>query len=167
MPVPTVRMLTSKMMSRGRKADFLGEQLVGALADGDLVVGGDGLALLVEGHDDDRRPVAPDQPGLLQEFLLALLQADRVDDRLALDALEPGLDDRPLGAVDHDRDVRDVRVGGDQVEEPGHRLLAVDQAFVHVDVEDVGAALDLLAGHRQGGLVIAALDQAGEPASSR
>ena len=31
---------------RGREADLLGQQLVGALADRDLVVGGDGLALL-------------------------------------------------------------------------------------------------------------------------
>ena len=50
----------------------------------------------------------------------------------------------------------DVGLGRDQVEEPGHRLLAVDQALVHVDVEDVGAALDLLAGDGQRRLVVAA-----------
>ena len=55
---------------------------------------GDGLALLVEGHHDDGGAVAADEPGLLEELLLALLEADRVDDRLALDALQPGLDDR-------------------------------------------------------------------------
>ena len=38
MPVPTVRMLTSKMMSVGREADLLGQQLVGPLADRDLAV---------------------------------------------------------------------------------------------------------------------------------
>ena len=58
-------------------------------------------------------------------------------------------------------------LGGDQVEEPGHRLLAVDQALVHVDVEDVGAALDLLAGDGERLLVIALLDQPGELAASR
>ena len=54
-------------------------------------------------------------------------------------------------------------LGRDQVQEPGHRLLAVDQALVHVDVEDVGAALDLLAGDGQRLLEVALLDQAGEP----
>ena len=59
------------------------------------------------------------------------------------------------------------RIGRDQVEEPGHRLLAVDQALVHVDVEDVGARLDLVAGDGQRGLEVAALDQPGELSSSR
>ena len=53
----------------------------------------DGLALLVERHHDDGGAVAADEPGLVEELLLALLQADRVDDRLALHALQPGLDD--------------------------------------------------------------------------
>ena len=147
----------------GREAGLLGEQLVGALADGDLVVLGDGLPLFVERHHDHRGAVAADQPGLAEELFLAPLQADRVDDRLALHALEPRLDDAPLGAVDHDRDLGDARVGRDQVQEPGHRLLAVDQALVHVDVEDVGAPLDLVARHGQRGLEVAALDQAGKP----
>ena len=74
---------------------------------------------------------------------------------------------RPLRAVDHDRHLGDVGLGGEQVQEPRHRLLAVDQAGVHVDVEDVGAALDLLAGDGEGGLVVALLDQPGELAASR
>ena len=160
-------MLTSKMMSFGREADLLGQQLVGPLADGHLAFGGDRLAGLVEGHHDHRGPVAADQPGLLEELRLAFLQADRVDDRLALHALQPGLDDAPLGAVDHDRNPGDGRIGRDQVEEPGHGLLAVDQPLVHVDVDDVGPVLDLLAGHGQGGFVVAALDQPGELLASR
>jgi hypothetical protein len=37
MPVATVRMLGSKMMSSAGKADFVDEDSVGALADADLV----------------------------------------------------------------------------------------------------------------------------------
>ncbi len=51
----------------------------------------------------------------------------------------------PLGAVDHDRHAGDVRLGGDQLEEGGHRLVRVEQALVHVDVDDLRAVLDLLA----------------------
>ena len=42
-----------------------------------------------------------------------------------------------------------VGLGRDQVEEPGHGRLAVDHSLVHVDVDDVGAVFDLLAGHGQ------------------
>ena len=48
-----------------------------------------------------------------EERLLAFLEADRVHDALALDALEAGLDDRPLRRVDHHRHARDVGLGGD------------------------------------------------------
>ena len=51
---------------------------------------------------------------------------------------------RPLRAVDHDRDARDLRLGRDVVEERRHRLLGVEHALVHVDVDDVGAAAHLL-----------------------
>ncbi len=81
----------------GRKADLFGQELVSALADCDLAIGRVGLALLVEGHDHDRGAVAQNLLGVLQKGPLALLQADRVDDRLALHALEAGLDHAPLG----------------------------------------------------------------------
>ena len=44
---------------------------------------------------------------------------------------------------------------GDQVQELRHRRFAVEQAFVHVDVDDVGAAFDLLAGDGDGFFVLA------------
>jgi len=48
---------------------------------------------------------------LLDEVLLALLERDRVDDALALAALEAGLDDVELGGVDHERQLVRVRDG--------------------------------------------------------
>ena len=119
------------------------EQAIGALADVDLALDRVGLAPLVEGHDDDGGAVPPYEPGLVQEILFAFLQADRVDDRLALHALQPGLDHRPLRAVDHDRQAGDLRLGRDDVEEGRHGRFGVEHPFVHVDVEDVRAAADL------------------------
>ena len=130
----------------GREADLLGEQLERPLADADLVVDFDGLALLVERHHDDGRAVPAAQLRAAQEFLLAVLEADRVDDRLALQRLQPRFDHRPLAAVDHHRHGGDVVLAGDQPQELRHHRFAVEQGLVHVDVDDVRAAVDLLAG---------------------
>ena len=40
---------------------------------------------------------------------------------------------------------------------------AIDHPFVHADIDDLGAVLDLLPGNGERGLVLAGLDQAGEP----
>ena len=128
----------------GIEARVFGQQRVGALADRDLALDGLGLPLLVERHHDDAGAVPADQLRLGEEVRLAFLQADRVDDGLALDALEAGLDDRPLRAVDHERHARHFRLGRQVVQERRHGALGVEHAFVHVDVDDVGAAAHLV-----------------------
>ena len=80
MPVPMAKMFGSRMMSSGAKPASSVSSSIGALGDRDLALDGVGLALLVEGHDDDRGAVAAAQPGVLEERLLALLERDRVDD---------------------------------------------------------------------------------------
>ena len=147
----------------GREPGLLGQEPVRALADLDLPLGRLRLPLLVERHDDDRRAVASDHAGVLEEGLLPLLQRDRVDDALALQALEAGLDDRPPRAVDHDRQAGGLGLGGEQVEEARHRRLAVEQVGVHVHVERVCPAAHLLERHLDGGLEIPGLDERPEP----
>ena len=75
---------------------------------------------------------------------------------------QPGLDHLELRRVDHHRDAGDVGLGGDQVEERDHRLHAVEQALVHVDVDDLRAVLDLLAGDDERLGVVAVRDQPAE-----
>ena len=57
----------------------------------------------------------------------------------------------------------DVGLGGDQLGEAVHRRDAVDHALVHVDVDDLRAGLDLLAGDGERRGVVAGLDQVAEP----
>ena len=64
--------------------------------------------------------------------------------------------------IDHHRDAGDIRLGGDEVEERHHRLFGIQQAFVHVDVDDLRAVRDLVARHLKGGGVIAGRDQLAE-----
>ena len=132
------------------EADLVHQQVVGELADLDLVRGGFSLPLrldagnqifLLERDDDDRGPEALHRPGLFEELVDAFLQADRVDDRLPLDALEACLDDLPLQscrlAIGN---LAMSRLGRQQVQEAGHLRLAVEQVRVHVHVEDVRRA---------------------------
>ena len=69
---------------------------------------------------------------------------------------------RPAGAVDHDRQARDLGLGGDQVEEGGHGRLGVEEVGVHVHVEDVGAAAHLVERHVERPLEVVRLDQPSE-----
>ena len=135
------------------------EQVVGAAADFDLALLGVGLADFVERHDDDRGAVAADLGGDFEERRFAFLHADRIDDRLARDALEPGLDHAPLRAVDHHRHARDVGLGGEALQIGRHGEFAVEQSLVHVDVDDLRAGLDLLQGHGNRGVIVAGEDQ--------
>ena len=100
--------------------------------------------------------------GAAQELGFAVLEADRVDDRLALQRLQARFDDRPLAAVDHHRHGGDVVLAGDQPQELRHHRFAVEQGLVHVDVDDVRAAFDLLTGDLDGLFVLLVLDQPGE-----
>ncbi len=75
---------------------------------------------------------------------------------------KPGFEHGPVRAVDHHRHAGDVGLGGKQVEELGHHLRPVQQALVHVDVDDVRPALDLLPGDGDGLGQVAFADQPGE-----
>ena len=150
-----------------REPLLVDQDAVRAGADLHLAVGGRRLAVLVEGHDHDGGPVAADQARLVAKVGLAVLQADRIHDRLALHAPQPGLDHLPARRVDHEGEARDLGLGREQVQEGHHRGLGVEQPLVHVDVDDLRAAPHLLARHLDGRLVVAVADEAGEAPRSR
>ncbi len=146
----------------GREAHLSDQNVVGALGDRALALQRVGLALLVEGHDHHGGAVAAHDLGMFDERRLALLHRDRIHHRLALQALEPRLDHREFRRVDHHRHARDVGLGRDQVEEGRHRLLGIEQALVHVDVDDLRAVLHLVAGDGQRRCVVARGDELAE-----
>ncbi len=150
-----------------REAGFLGEQAIGAGADFNLARPCVGLALFIERHNDDGRAIGFHETGMMQKRRLALLQRDRIDERLALHAFEAGLDHLPLRGIDHDRHASDIRLGGDEIEELDHRGLRVDQALIHVDVDDLRAIRHLIARDIERGGVIARRDQLAEARRSR
>src|ERR1019366_4514856 len=103
--------------------------------------------------------ITPDKSSLTDERVFALLHRDRVDDALALQALEPGLDHLPLGGVEHEGHLRYGGLGGGEGQELLHRRLGVEHALVEVDVDDHRTGFDLLARDLERGVVIVREDE--------
>ena len=81
--------------------------VVDALADAELPVGVARLALLVDREADHRGAVLACERHHAVEARalgLAVLEVGGVEDRLAARVLQPGLDDRRLGGVEHQRE---------------------------------------------------------------
>ena len=139
----------------GLEAVAVDGEVVDGLGRAQLPLGGAGLALLVDARAHDRRPVLPSQREEAVEAGaggVAVLQVHRVEDGLAADPLEGGLDDGRLGGVD---DEGDARLGGEPADDLVHVGDAVLAGVVDADVEDVGALLDLVTGHGHAGVPVA------------
>ena len=133
----------------GRKVELIDQHAVGAFANFNLALISVGLTFFVKRHHHRSSTIALEQFGLVHERHQPFLHRYRIDNALALNAAQASLDHAPLGAVDHDGHARNIGLAGDQVQKPDHRCLAVQHGLVHVDVDDLRAVFNLLAGHGQ------------------
>ena len=133
-----------------RRESDVGQQPVGTLGNGRLTLVVGGLALLVEGHHHHSSPQPAQFACFLNEGLFAVLQADGVDDTLALCVLQTRQDGVPVRRVNHQHRTADGRVVGDVAGEGLHLLTTVQHGVVHIDVDDRCATFYLLAGHGHG-----------------
>ena len=115
-----------------------------------------------EDLDFPDRTIATHFTCAFSERLFSVLHRNRIDHTLALDRLESRLDDCPFGGVDHYGNPGDIGLGREQVEEACHRRLGVEEALVHVHVDDLGATLNLLERYLDRRFVVILLDQARE-----
>ncbi len=81
---------------RGIESHFLGQDFKGTFANVDFAFNGIRLTAFVKCHDDDGGAVCASKSRQFNELFLALFQADRVHNRLALHATKPCFDDGPL-----------------------------------------------------------------------
>ena len=142
-----------------RDAGAFRQEPISAGADIDSPLKIIGLPGFIERHHDDRGAVPFHQSRLPQKFFLAVLQADRIHDRFSLDAFQSRFDHAPLRAVNHHRHPRDLWLTPDEMEELRHRRFRVDHSLVHVDVENVGAAVYLLPRYDERALEIVGQNQ--------
>ena len=116
------------------------------LGDLHLLLGGAGLALLVDGQRDHRGAVLGDQfHGLVEPRLrpVAVLVVHRVDRAPAAEMLQTGPQHRGFGGVQHDRQ---RRRGGQPACQRGHVGHAVTADVVDAQVEQVRAVAGLVLG---------------------
>ncbi len=138
----------------GLDAVAFDRQVVDALAHLQLPVGGAGLALFVDGETDHCGPVLARQRHHAVEALpgvFALLEVRRVEDGLAAGVLQPSLEHRRLGRVEHQGQ-------GCLRREPAGNLVHVGGAItpdvVDAHVEHVRAFLDLVPSHLHAGVPV-------------
>ena len=143
----------------GIETDLVHQQTVSPCADFDLAFISIGLPLFIKSHHDDGRPKAFHLPGMDQENFLSFFQRDGIDDALALHAFQSSCNHVPFGRIYHDGHAGNLRLGGQQVQERHHLLPGIEKPVVHVDVDDQGSILHLLAGDFQSLFVVFLFDQ--------
>ncbi len=142
----------------GREADLLGQELIGALANVDLALDGVGLALLVEGHDDDGGAVAQHllrviencaSPSFMEIELTMALPCTHLSPASMTLHLELSImiGTREMSGSEAIR-FRNVVMAFSESSRPSSMLTSSDH----------GAGLDLLARDGEGGRVVVGLD---------
>ncbi len=121
-------------------------ELVQPLGDAELVRRELGHADFVDGERHHRRAVFARELQAFFRLVLAVLEVDRVDDRLAAVELERRLDHLGVGGVDHQRRIDGAAQARNHLGHVGE-FLAADEGGA--DVERVRAFLDLLARHAE------------------
>ena len=102
------------------------------------------MPLLVESHNHHGSAVRAAFVGEVDEGLFTFLEAERVDDGLALYAFQSRFDYLPLTRINHNRHAGNIGFRSDKVEEVLHGINTIEHAFIHIDVDDLRAALNLL-----------------------
>ena len=144
-----------------RQAVPVAGEIVKPLGDAQFVVGLLRHALFVDRQGDDRGAEALRQFQPLVGRLLAVLEIDRVDDRLAAVELERGFQHRVLGRVHDQGRVDRAPHAADDLVHLGD-LVTADKGGA--DIEGVRAFLDLLAPHLDAAVPVAGFLQAAEGA---
>ena len=130
-----------------REAHLFGQNFVCAATNLNFARAGIGLAHFIEGHHHHGGTITAHHLRVVDKGINAFFHRDGVNNAFTLNTLQPFLDDFPLRGVNHDWHPGNVRLTGYQVEEAHHRRFGVEHSLIHIDVDDLGAALNLLAGH--------------------
>ena len=78
---------------------------------------GIGLSFFIKSHHDHRGAKAFTDDGLLDEFFFSFFHGNGIDDTFSLHTFQTGFNDTEFGRIDHDRNLRNIGLALDQVQE--------------------------------------------------
>ena len=105
------------------------------------------LSFLIKSHHHSGSSQFLYQTGMFYKFLLPFLQRNRIDNRFSLQTFQSGLNDFPLGRVNHDGYTGYIRLGHDQIQESSHLLPGIQQTVIHIHINHQSTVFHLLAGN--------------------
>lgn len=150
----------------GWEVRLLDQGLVRALANCEFALSRDGLAFLIEGHDDNGGTIFFHDFRLVNEVLFPFFQGDTVYDTLSLHLLQTGLDDGKVRGVDHEGNTGHVGIGGQKAYELLDNRLSVDHSFVEIDIQNLGSFFDLFLSNVHAAIQVVFCYHPGEEARS-
>ncbi len=131
----------------GLEAVLVDAEVVDALGDGQLAIGGLGhrfFGVFVDGEGDDGCSVSFEHGADGVDFVFAVFEVDRVDDGFAAGEFEACFEDVDFGAVEHEWNGDVLGVAGDDA---FHVRDAVATDVVDADIENVGTLGDLVSAY--------------------
>ena len=102
-----------------------------------------------------------------QELSFAFFHGDRIDNGFALYAFQACFENLPFGAINHHGDARNIRLARHELQEARHGRNPVNQTVIHIDVNNLRAAFDLLPRNGKRLLVIIIDDEFFKPRGPR
>ena len=120
------------------------------------------LTFLIESHDYSSSTQLLYHSGTFYKNPLSFLQRNGIDDRLSLQTFQACLYDFPLGRVYHNRNTGNLRFGHDEIQESLHFFLGIQQAVIHIHIDDQGSIFYLFTGNTQCFFVVLFVNQAEE-----
>ena len=118
------------------KTDFVHEKMISTLTNLYFTGRGVSLPFLVECHYHDCRTILFYLTGMSQERFFSFFQGDGIHDGFPLQAFQSSFNDFPFGRVDHDGHTGDIRLGSNQIKESRHFLTGIQQAIIHIYIND-------------------------------
>lgn len=141
------------------ETNLVNKNLVGSLANSNLVISCGSLTFFVEGHYDHCCTVDHDGPCLAFELLFTTFEWDAVDNAFTLAVLESGFNNLKLWRINHNGHFSNIRIRQCHPHEPSHCFLSINETVIKVEVQYLSTIFYLIFSNSDGLVILVCLDE--------